>query len=94
MKGVHFTSGGRTGLQPYQLDEILALHRSFGLALGFRADDAVQVTYDGLSGAMVTELLRLAAIGQRAVERLAGPPGYDCADLVDEADVAWKARFR
>lgn len=94
MKRLFFASGGLRGVRPDQLAEILGMHRDYGLVLGLELLTEPVVHIDGSSRDLMTELLRLAALGAEAEAMVRAGVDGKVSDLVADRDVLWKAGIR
>lgn len=97
MTGVHFSTAGDGHLRLDHLAEVVSLHRAFGLIAAIAGDEIplkVAVTLDGGAHAAMTELLRLAHVGVEAERQVRAGVDGKVTDLVNDADVTWKAGFK
>ena len=94
MKRLFFQGVGFPGVAPEQLNEMRDWHRAYGLVLGLGALTDAVVHIDGKAGELVTQLLRLAAIGAEAEAMMRAGVDGKVSDLVADRDVLWKAGIR
>lgn len=89
---LEFYRAGQRRFRGDQLKQLVQLHRESGLVLGFRHLPGFAATLDDDAMGLVTEILRLAAIGVGAEARALVDHG-DLADLISDCDAAWTGQL-
>lgn len=82
---------GRELLPPDQLEQLVDWHRNYGLSVSLPAAGA-PITLDGNVTGLVTEVLRLAALGKQT-EAAARDGQAQPQAIIMAADAAWTRRF-